>query len=281
MERLNTPAAMTAWSEAARAAGLRIGFVPTMGFLHEGHIHLMRQIRASVDRVVVSIYVNPLQFGPKEDLSSYPRDLEGDLEKCRSVGVDAIFAPDDLYPDGFSTTVSLHGLTDTLCGATRPGHFAGVATVVARLFGVVRPHSAIFGEKDYQQLAVIRRMVTDLALPVEIVAGTLIRAKDGLALSSRNTYLSADERTRALSLHRALRAMQAAHAAGETRADALTALGRALLDVDRLDYLEIVDALSLAPVTRVERPARAAIAAWVGRPRLIDNAPLGGEPAWT
>ncbi|MBN2800584.1 MAG: pantoate--beta-alanine ligase [Deltaproteobacteria bacterium] len=280
MEILSTPAAMTAWSQRARSGGMTVGLVPTMGFLHDGHLSLMRQLRSRVDRLVVSIYVNPLQFGPSEDLSSYPRDREGDLAKCASVGVDAVFVPEDLYPDGFSTLVSVNGLTEHLCGASRPGHFDGVCTVVARLFGVVRPDEAVFGEKDFQQLMVIRRMVEDLALPVRVLPGALMRDPDGLAMSSRNTYLSAEDRARALSIHRALGAMQAAEAAGERRVSALRSLGRAALDVDRLDYLEVVDALTLAPVDRVDGPARVAIAAWVGRPRLIDNMPLGPSLRW-
>ncbi len=277
MLHLDTPEAMVAWADAARRSGKRIGLVPTMGFLHAGHVALMEQVRPSVDALVVSIYVNPLQFGPGEDLDRYPRDPEGDAAKCAAAGVDAIFSPRTLYPEGFQTSVSVHELSEGLCGATRPGHFDGVCTVVARLFGLTRCDVACFGEKDYQQLAVIRRMVRDLALPVTIVAGALIRDVDGLALSSRNKYLSADERKRALSLHRALFAMADAARAGERHPDALLALGQGRLDVDRLDYLALVDAETLRPVGTLDRPARALVAAFVGSTRLIDNVAVGPE----
>jgi pantoate--beta-alanine ligase len=251
-----------------------------MGYLHDGHRSLMRRLRGQVDHLVVSIYVNPLQFGPNEDLDTYPRDIEGDLDKCRAEGVDCVFMPPDLYPDGFCTTVSVAGLTDGLCGASRPAHFDGVTTVVTRLFGVVACDVACFGEKDFQQLMVIRRMVRDLALPVRIVPGPLMRDDDGLALSSRNRYLSADQRQRGLSLHRALFAMRRA---SSTDATALLALGRDRLELgpdDRLDYLELVDAESLQPVERVDRPARALVAAFVGNTRLIDNVAIGPELSW-
>ncbi len=279
MEQIATSAAMTAWSVSQKNEGLTIGFVPTMGFLHRGHASLMSLLRPRVDRLVVSIYVNPLQFAPNEDLDTYPRDIEGDLATCRAEGVDCVFMPPDLYPDGFSSSVSVHGLTDRLCGASRPEHFDGVTTVVSRLFGVTRCDLAVFGEKDYQQLAVIRRMTTDLALPVEIVPGALIRDDDGLALSSRNKYLSADDRARGLSLHRALFKMATAYDAGITDAEAILAAGREALTFDRLDYLELVDAVSLQPIERVERPARALVAAFFGSTRLIDNVHLG--PPWT
>ncbi|MCB9678637.1 MAG: pantoate--beta-alanine ligase [Alphaproteobacteria bacterium] len=264
-------AAMTAWSTARPG---RIGFVPTMGFLHSGHVSLMQRLRPEVDRLVVSIFVNPLQFGPNEDLDRYPRDPEGDAAKCRAAGVDALFVPTDFYPSDFSTGVSVARLTEGLCGAKRPGHFDGVTTVVARLFGVTRCHVACFGEKDYQQLAVVRRMVRDLALPVEIVGAPLIRDHDGLALSSRNKYLTADDRPRALSLHHALFAMRDAREAGQTDVPALLALGRSVLQADREDYLQIVDADSLEPLQTVDRPARALVAAFVGQTRLIDNVAL-------
>lgn len=280
MQVLGSPREMTLWSDGVRHRGQRIGLVPTMGFLHEGHRSLMRQLRPQVDQLVVSIFVNPLQFGPTEDLDRYPRDLEGDLAACRAEGVDAVFTPDELYPDGFSTSVQVHGLTSGLCGARRPGHFEGVTTVVARLFGLTRCDTAIFGEKDYQQLVVIRRMTLDLGLPVEIVGGPLVRDPDGLAMSSRNRYLDAVQRARGLSLHRALFAMRDAAEAGRTSAPELLALGRGLLTVERLDYLEVVDAVDLTPIKRVDRPARAAVAAFVGQTRLIDNVGLGGDAVW-
>ncbi|MFH1469416.1 MAG: pantoate--beta-alanine ligase [Pseudomonadota bacterium] len=271
MEILSDATAMTRWSRARRAEGLALGFVPTMGFLHAGHTSLMDIAGNRADRLVVSIYVNPLQFGPGEDLARYPRDLEGDLARCRAHGVSAVFLPESLYEPGFCTTVAVAGPSRGLCGATRPGHFDGVATVVARLFGLVQPRVAVFGEKDWQQLAVVRRMVRDLAMEVEIVGGPLIRDADGLALSSRNRYLAPADRARALSLSRALFAMQAS---GIVEAKALCALGRGLLDVDALDYLEVVCAESLTPLEVLDRPARALVAARVGGTRLIDNAPL-------
>lgn len=275
MEIVTTPPAMSALADRWRGDRQRIGLVPTMGYLHQGHTSLMDTMRAQCDRLVVSVFVNPLQFGPTEDLSRYPRDHAGDLEKCQAHGVDAVFLPEDLYPAGFSTTVSVAGLTSRLCGASRPTHFQGVTTVVARLFGLTRCDRAIFGEKDYQQLAVLRRMTADLALPVEILPGALVRDDDGLALSSRNVFLTPALRARALSLHRALFAMQAAAAAGERSAEALLALGRERVDADRLDYLELVDAASLEPLLTVDRPARALVAAFYDRTRLIDNVAVG------
>ena len=265
------PAALQAEALARRARGQRVGFVPTMGFLHEGHSSLMRLARPRCDWLVTSIYVNPLQFGPNEDLSRYPRDPEGDSTRCAAAGTDALFMPPSLYDPDHSTTVSVAHLTQGLCGAARPGHFDGVSTVVARLFGLVQPNLAVFGEKDYQQLAVIRRMVSDLALPIEIIGAPLIRDADGLALSSRNTYLSPDDRRRALSLSRALRALVAQAAAGRADRGDLLAAAQAELEVDRLDYLELVDPDSLAPLPVLDRPARALVAAFVGRTRLIDN----------
>ncbi|MBX2803227.1 MAG: pantoate--beta-alanine ligase [Myxococcales bacterium] len=276
MELLESAAAMQQWATAQRAGGQRIGFVPTMGFLHPGHASLMALLRPQVDRLVVSVYVNPLQFGPGEDLDRYPRDPEGDAALCRDQGVDALFRPPDLYPDGFSTSVSVHGLTEVLCGATRPGHFEGVATVCARLFGLTQCQLAAFGDKDFQQLAVLRRMVRDLALPLEIVGAPLVRDADGVALSSRNKYLSESERGRARSLHRALFGMQQRAAAGERDVAALLAHGRSLLDADRVDYLQIVGAEDLQPLTGLDPavPARALGAAFYGATRLIDNVAL-------
>lgn len=277
MQTIQSFEQMTAWAEAARARGERIGFVPTMGFLHSGHVSLMARLRPRVDRLVVSIYVNPLQFGPNEDLDTYPRDPDGDAAKCAAAGVDLLFMPPDLYPEGFSTAVTVDRLTDGLCGGSRPGHFDGVTTVVARLLNLTRCHEACFGEKDFQQLAVIRRMVIDLAMPVEIVPGPLIRDEDGLALSSRNKYLSTVDRERGLSLHRALFAMQDAWEQGERSGETLLGVAHALLTVDGLDYLELVDAQTLQPVKIVTRPARALVAARLGRTRLIDNVAVGPQ----
>jgi pantoate--beta-alanine ligase len=284
MQRLAQATAMTALAQSWWSEGYRVGFVPTMGYLHRGHASLMSLLRPRVDKLIVSIYVNPLQFGPNEDLATYPRDLERDLAFCAGEGVDCVFTPESLYPDGFATGVSVRGLTEGLCGAQRPGHFDGVTTVVARLFGITRCHETAFGEKDFQQLMVLRRMVRDLAMPVVIVPGPLVRDEDGLALSSRNAYLSTAERERGLSLHRALFAMQAAYTAGESKASALLELGRhhlTLLDSDHLDYLQVVDSESLGPVHAVEGSCRALVAAKVGSTHLIDNVALGPELQWT
>lgn len=271
MITLDSADAMSAWAAERRREGARIGFVPTMGFLHEGHASLMRRLRPEVDVLVTSIYVNPLQFGPNEDLDRYPRDPEGDADLCASLGVDALFMPPELYPPGFSTSVTVSGLTDGLCAAKRPGHFDGVTTVVTRLFGLTRCDVACFGEKDYQQLAVIRRMVRDLALPVEIVGAPLVRDADGLALSSRNKYLSLLDRERGLSLHQALFALREAVTAGEKDVATLVEAGRARVQADRIDYFEVVDADSLEPLVTIDRPARALVAAFFGNTRLIDN----------
>ncbi len=275
MQIITDPQAMTAWSLEQQAAGHRVGFVPTMGYLHSGHASLIDIAGNHADRVVVSIYVNPLQFGPDEDLDRYPRDPEGDLATCERHGAHAIFMPASLYQPGFCTNVSVSGLTGGLCGAHRPGHFDGVTTVVARLFGIVRPHIAVFGEKDYQQLAVVRRMTLDLALGVEIIPGPLVRDHDGLALSSRNRYLSAEERRRGLSLSRALRAMVSASTSDVAE---LKRIGSEQLEVDRLDYLEVVCASSLAPLAKLDRPARAVVAGFVGSTRLIDGMALEPRP---
>ncbi len=275
MQVITSPQAMTAWSLEQWAAGRRVGFVPTMGYLHQGHASLVDLAGNHADQVVVSIYVNPLQFGPDEDLDRYPRDTQGDLATCERHGAAVVFMPSTLYPPGFGTSVSVPGLSQGLCGANRPGHFEGVATVVARLFGIVRPHMAVFGEKDFQQLAIIQRMTEDLALGVEIVPGPLVRDADGLALSSRNRYLGPDQRRRALSLSRALRAMRASKL---PQVAALRQLGLDLLEVDELDYLEVVCARSLEPLEHLDRPARAVLAARVGSTRLIDGMALEPRP---
>jgi len=266
-----------------RARGERLALVPTMGFLHEGHLSLVRRARELADRVALTIFVNPAQFGPNEDLDRYPRDLEGDLEKCRKEGVWMVFAPSDpreVYRPGHSTWVNVEGpLVEGLCGASRPGHFRGVATVVLKLFHLFGPDVALFGKKDYQQLAVIRKMVEDLDLSpgLRIVAGETVREPDGLALSSRNAYLSAEERARALSLHRGLAAAKARFERGEREAAALLETAREHIEpeVDRIDYLELVDAETLTPVEELARPACMLVAAFVGKTRLIDNVELG------
>jgi pantoate--beta-alanine ligase len=262
--------ALAGWCAQASAEGACVGFVPTMGFLHAGHSSLMDIARVRCDRLIVSVFVNPLQFGPTEDLDKYPRDIDSDAAMCVAHGVDALFLPEEssFYPAGFATQVAVSGLTQRLCGASRPGHFAGVTTVVARLLGLIRPDVAVFGSKDFQQLQVIRRMVQDLALGVEIVAGPIVRDTDGLALSSRNRYLSEANRRRALTLSMALRAM-----AADDERDVSTLLSRAhaMLDVDRVDYVAIVDTQSLQPIETIEGCAQALLACFVGNTRLIDN----------
>jgi pantoate--beta-alanine ligase len=239
-----------------------------MGYLHRGHTTLFELMRTRCEHLVVSIYVNPLQFGPHEDLSRYPRDPEGDARKCEAAGVDTLFMPENLYPPDFRTGVNVMGLTSRWEGAIRPDHFGGVATVVARLFGLVQPTQAMFGEKDYQQYAVLRAMARDLAMGIEIVPGPLVRDTDGLALSSRNVYLSADERRRGLTLHRALYAMRDLPTPSSAER---IALGSSMIEADSVDYLAIVDPETLEPVDAVDQPARAIVAARFGRTRLLDN----------
>jgi pantoate--beta-alanine ligase len=278
-EVIRTAAEMTAWSRGARARGERVVFVPTMGALHGGHVALLAEGRKRGDKLALSIFVNPTQFGPNEDLARYPRDLPGDLAKAASAGTDVAFVPEvaEIYPAGFQTTIEVKELSRGLDGVFRPGHFAGVATVVAKLFNIVQPDLAVFGEKDFQQLAIVRRLVADLAMGIEIVGLPTVREPDGLAMSSRNAYLSPAERTRALSLSRALFAARERAAAGERDARALVDGASAALDVDRLDYLELGDAATLTPVARVDGPAVLLVAAFIGRTRLIDNVRIDGR----
>jgi pantoate--beta-alanine ligase len=278
------PAELRALLDAERAEGKTVGFVPTMGALHEGHLALVRHARSIADLAVVSIFVNPTQFGPQEDLARYPRDLDGDLRLLATVPTDHVLAPsvDTVYPEGHATTVHVAGLTDGLCGPLRPGHFDGVATVVAKLFSMVGPCKAIFGRKDFQQLQVIRRMTADLDLPVEVLGRPTIREPDGLAMSSRNRYLSPADRARATSLVEGLRAAATAFAAGERRPAELERLVRDRLAgrVDRIDYVFVGDPATLHPypgAIPAGCTALAAIAAFVGHTRLIDNEELGAE----
>lgn len=270
---------MSAWSEATRARGERIAFVPTMGALHAGHVSLLSAAREHGDRVVLSIFVNPTQFGPKEDLERYPRDLEGDLAKAAGVGTDMAFVPEvkDIYPADHQTFIDVREVSQGLCGGRRPGHFTGVATVVCKFINIVRPHTALFGEKDFQQLAVIRRMVTDLNLPVDVIGRPTVREPDGLAMSSRNAYLSPAERARALAISQGLWATGECFAAGERSAAALVevALSTMKKRVDSIDYIEVREADSLRPVDRLDGPAVLLVAAFVGTTRLIDNLRLG------
>ena len=267
-----------------RRPGRGIGLVPTMGYFHEGHLSLMRRARAGNDVLVVSLFVNPAQFGPREDLEAYPRDEARDAALAEAEGVDLLFVPavEEVYPDGFDTTVTVGGLTETLEGdeAQRGAeHFAGVTTVVTKLFNMVAPDVAYFGQKDAQQALVIRKLVRDLDIPVRIEVCPTIRDEDGLALSSRNAYLSAGERERALALSRALRAAQAAVEGGTVDAAAVVAAARRELDRAGVqpDYLQLRSAKDLSPVERVNGSTLLAVAARVGRARLIDNAILGGE----
>ncbi len=262
---------------AARRAGKRIGFVPTMGYLHEGHLSLMRQARQECDVVVVSIFVNPTQFGPNEDYDRYPRDLERDKALCETVPVDILFHPsvEEMYPQPFLTRVSVSTITETLCGASRPGHFDGVATIVAKLLNIVRPDAAYFGQKDAQQVVVIRRMVRDLNMDdIEIRPVPIVREPDGLAMSSRNVYLSPEERQAALVLYRTLQMAQERVAAGERDMAALADEMCRMIAAEplaRIDYVSIVDEESLQPVQRLEGRCLAALAVWIGKTRLIDN----------
>ena len=279
MEVVTTVAALRERASAARSAGHRIGVVPTMGAFHEGHLSLMRQARSECGFVVVTLFVNPTQIGPKEAHSRYPRDFEGDRAGAESTGADLLFAPpvEEVYPAGFATYVTVERLTASLCGASRPGHFRGVTTVVAKLFLMVQPDRAYFGEKGSQQLQVIRQLTRDLDFPVEIVPCPIYREPDGLAMSSRNRYLSSEQRIAALALSRGLRAAEARFAAGTRDADALTGAVSSILEAEplaRIDYVELVDAATLEPIERLERNALLAIAAFVGNTRLIDNTVL-------
>jgi pantoate--beta-alanine ligase len=279
---LRTVAEVKAWAAGLRREGRRLALVPTMGYLHEGHLSLMREGRRRADVVASSIFVNPTQFGPKEDLSRYPRDFEGDLAKCASAGVDAVFAPEPgaMYPPGYQTYVEVTDVSQGLCGARRPGHFRGVATIVTQLLCLFRPEVALFGEKDYQQLQVIKALSHDLHLGVDIVGMPTVREADGLAMSSRNAYLSAEERQRALSLSRGLRAAQALAREGTRDAGALVGAVRRELEAAGLreDYVELVDAERLTPLASLAagQPARLLVAAFSGTTRLIDNMPVGG-----
>lgn len=262
--------------KAWRAEGLTVGLVPTMGYLHEGHQSLIARSVAENDRTVVSDFVNPIQFGPTEDLATYPRDIERDAALCESTGANLIFHPeaDEMYAPDFCTYVDMDHLTKGLCGKTRPIHFRGVCTVVSKLFHIVQPDRAYFGQKDAQQLAVIRRMVRDLNMPLTIVGCPIIREEDGLAKSSRNTYLSAEERKAALCLSRGLNKGKAAVEAGETDAEKVKAIITAEIEAEplsRIDYVEIVDWNNLEPVSSTEGSILAAVAVYIGKTRLIDN----------
>jgi len=276
LKTYNTIRDMRAASRAAKRTGLRLGLVPTMGALHEGHLSLIRAAKASCQVVAASIFVNPTQFGPNEDLAKYPRPLERDRELLENEGVDLLFAPpvDEMYPNGTPTWVTVEGLSDKLDGRSRPGHFRGVTTIVTKLFHAVEPDAAFFGQKDAAQAAIIRRMVRDLNFPVEIVICPIVREPDGLAMSSRNIYLDLQQRKEALVLQRSLMQVKQMDGAGEYNAARLIVAAKEVFVTEpavRLDYFEIVDPDSLDPVHDVSKGALVAVAAFVGTTRLIDN----------
>jgi pantoate--beta-alanine ligase len=276
MQIATTIQEMRALVQTARSARLRVGLVPTMGALHEGHLSLVRTAKAQTDTVVVSIFVNPLQFGPKEDLNKYPRTFEQDCALLEKEGVEFVFAPatSEMYPPGAITYVDVEGLSDRLDGVSRPGHFRGVTTVVAKLFHIVQPDKAFFGQKDAAQSAIIRRMVRDLNFPVEIVVCPIVRESDGLAMSSRNAYLNPEERRQSLVLSRTLQRIVQVFDAGQRDSAELIAAGKeslATVPSLRLDYLSVVDPDTLEAVNEVRPLTLVAVAAWVGSTRLIDN----------
>lgn len=281
MQIISSPAETQADCRARRAEGKRIGLVPTMGFLHEGHLSLVRRARADNDCVVVSIFVNPIQFGPNEDLANYPRDFDRDRQLLEAEGADLLFAPtvEGMYPHGSLTFVEVEGnLTKGLCGASRPGHFRGVTTVVSKLFNIVLPHRAYFGQKDAQQLAVIQRMVADLNFDLEIVPMPIVREPDGLAMSSRNRYLNPDERRSATALYRSLQLAKGLIENGARDAARIIAAMRNLIGQEkpaRIDYVEIVDANKFEPIEPVHGEILIALAVFMGGTRLIDNVRMG------
>lgn len=260
-----------------RRQGFKIGFVPTMGALHEGHLSLIRQARKENDYLIVSIFVNPTQFGPKEDFKRYPRPIKKDLALCRKEGVDFVFLPktEDIYPKGYTTYVTVEGLSSLLCGRFRPGHFRGVATIVTKLFNIVQPTISYFGQKDYQQAIIIKRMVSDLNIPVKIKIMPIIREKDGLALSSRNIYLNAQERKDALILSKALSLAKLLIKSGNRVPTRIIQKMRQLIEekkTAKIDYIEIVDSQTLKPLKKISGKCLIALAVWIGKTRLIDNA---------
>ena len=280
MEVIERTDLMQQKAEGLRLAGKVLGFVPTMGFFHEGHLELMRVAKKHCDVVIISLFVNPMQFGPKEDLAAYPRDLQGDLAKAEQVGVDIAFVPsvDQVYPEGFETRVSVEKVTKHLCGLSRPTHFDGVCTVVAKLFNITKPHLAVFGQKDYQQLAVISRMVKDLNMDLQILGVPTYREPDGLAMSSRNSYLNTEERKSALCLKKSLDLARDMVAKGEIRS---AVVKQALEDLIRshphtqIDYVSFADPVTLDDVDTLEGETLLALAVRVGKTRLIDNCVLG------
>ncbi len=276
MEIIETVRDMQDFSESLRLLGKRIAFVPTMGYLHDGHLELMKKGKKLADCLVTSIYVNPTQFGPDEDLDKYPRDFERDERLSRDVGVDVIFYPPNsqMYPENYHTYVTVEDISTNLCGLTRPTHFRGVATVCAKLFNIVKPHVTIFGRKDFQQLVVIKRMVTDLNMDIEVVGIPTVREPDGLAMSSRNAYLKKDERESALSLSRSLKLAGSLYDQGQRDAGIIINEVKDFIEKHpgtRIDYVKICDAETMKDVGRLDGRSVLALAVWVGTPRLIDN----------
>ncbi len=279
MEIIKTATQMQQRAEGIRMGGESIALVPTMGFLHEGHLTLIRAGREQCDRLVVSIFVNPTQFGPGEDFDAYPRDIEGDLKKAEKVGVDVVFMPtsNEMYPRGAQTSVVVKDLPRHLCGLMRPGHFDGVATVVTKLFHIVKPHVAVFGQKDYQQLAVIGRMVMDLDMDIQIVGVPTVRERDGLAMSSRNNYLSSEERQSALSLKKSLDLAERLFNEGEKRVPAVKDFVQSYIlehPHTAIDYIAFCDPVTLDDVDTLKEGTLMALAVRVGKTRLIDNGRL-------
>jgi len=276
MEVIRTIKEMKEFSSQARRAGKTIAFVPTMGFFHDGHLSLMREGRRRCDLLIISLFVNPTQFGPNEDFKNYPRDFERDRKMAEEVGADVLFAPEasDMYPSNHQTIVRVEKVTQNLCGRSRPVHFQGVATVVLMLFEIVTPHAAIFGEKDYQQLVTIQQMVRDLHMRVEVVGMPTVREEDGLAMSSRNRYLLLEERKAALSLYRSLQKAKELLQKGERKAERILHEMKEIFQSEplvKIDYVQICDAYSLQDVNQIEGDVVVALAAYLGKTRLIDN----------
>jgi pantoate--beta-alanine ligase len=276
MKIIRTVKEMHSYSESFRKAGKTISLVPTMGFLHEGHLSLMREAKKRSDVLVVSIFVNPIQFGPGEDYDAYPRNFERDREMVESISGDCIYAPEvpEMYPDGYQTSVQVDRVTKNLCGITRPTHFNGVTTVVAKLFNAVKPNLSIFGEKDFQQLVVIKRMVRDLNMDIDVIGMPIVREEDGLAMSSRNKYLTPDERTAALRLSQSLFEVKKMFEAGEKRADVLIDHVKNIIcskGTGKIDYIKISDVVNLENCSLIEKDSVMALAVYFNKARLIDN----------
>lgn len=282
MKTIETVGEMVQLAKAWRQEGKKVGLVPTMGYLHQGHLSLAAAARMDCDIVVMSIFVNPTQFGPNEDYEAYPRDLSHDQVLAEGAGVDYLFAPQpgDMYPNGYSTFVNVEGVTDYLCGAKRPGHFRGVATVVSKLFHIVQPEKAYFGQKDGQQVAVLRRMVADLNMPVEIIARPIVREADGVALSSRNVYLNAEQRQQAVVLSQGLAKARELFVRGERDGEKLKQAVVNMIQtasLSKIDYVQLVDGDTMAPIDRITGKAMLAVAVYFGETRLIDNVLLAVE----